>query len=508
MHRFNPVCGRCESSEYRIKRIERGVPYCEKCYAHMFPVVLCEKCYRTARIFKFDEIKICRKCRNSSLRCARCSQEINKASRRIGDAPICGSCANVFAREDSNSNSKCVDESVRSRYTEVIESGTPTKFITCKHCAKHRKPSQGYKENGLCVECYDGNRPYHDCPQCSSPVAGVGSSICLSCDRENKVQARIRLNVELLESTDFRERFLAASKGISNKSSSAQLVGRVDRLACAMSFLERHSQNAENVDQKLIIASIENEVSRSYSTLANILSKVFRVEWNVEIENDIQESRRIDEIISRNNDKPRAVLQEYLDYLLSNEAKKYKKKTIRVYLRCAEAFLVALCIDNSISECSPESVRNFQLRNPGLRSSLRVFFNFVESAYEIRYSSLSVRKTNDKKLDRLLREKCKSLVSRISQSNDLSERKALTARALSLLYGIPLITVVSQTVNDFVIDGGDVYWEVDNDEILIPEIISGYILESVASKKSRFVFWGDGNERPMSTASVNYWTSI
>ncbi|ABD79454.1 hypothetical protein Sde_0190 [Saccharophagus degradans 2-40] len=499
-------CGRCESSKYRIRRVERGVPYCEKCYTHMFPLTSCCRCLAEARIFKFDEIKICRKCRNVSLNCARCKKGIDKASRRVGDSPLCGSCANVFYREETNN--KSVYESVGGKNSEFKKLGVSTKFITCKHCGKHRKQSPSYNENGLCIECFERGCPHHDCPQCGNAVAGIGNSICSYCDRKNKVQARIILNVEMLEGEDFRERFLVAAKHILNKSSSVQLVGRVDRLASAFRFLEVRSKNAESVDQKLIMDSIEDEISRSYSTLANILCEAFFVEWNAEIESDIQESRRIQDIISRNDERATVVLKKYLDYLLCKGSKNYKKKTIRVYLRCAEAFLYSLCKSNTLLECSPESVRNFQLRNPGLRASLRVFFNFVEYFSGVRYASLSIRKTDEKKLDRLLREKCRVLSARIDKSSDLSERKALTAKMLSLLYGIPLGLVVNQTVDSFFVDGAKVYWRIDESIILIPQIVSSYLIESISSEKSRFVFWGDGKERPMSTASVNYWSTI
>lgn len=381
-------------------------------------------------------------------------------------------------------------------------------FITCKHCGKHRKSGPDYKTSGLCIQCYQKNRPYHDCPQCGTAVAGAGNSICASCDRENKIQARIELNLEMIEDLEFRERFLKASKNILSKSSTSKLIRKVDKLAYAIRFLEKHSKDAENVDQKQIMASIENEISRSYSTLASLLSDAFSIEWDADFENDVLESRRIEDIVSRNDGEAKIVLQGYLDYLQNNEKREYKKKTIRVYMRCAEAFLDVLCKDISISECSPKSVKYFQLRNPGLRSSLRVFFNFIEAVYGIRYSSLPIRKTDDNKLDRILREECINLINRISQSTDLSERKALTARVISLLYGIPLKAVVNQTADNFVVSKGDVYWEVDDNFIAMPEIVSKYIVESIESKKSRFIFWGDGGKRPMSTASINYWISV
>jgi hypothetical protein len=505
---FDSPCGGCGQPVEKLKRIENGVRYCHECYARFFPKDICIACGELKRIHRNASVKVCRDCKRSHECCARCNKVLCKAARRIGESPLCSSCANLF----SNHGACGVCGKIRNNLSRVCSINDSShkvcqscynrqRNITCKHCGKYRPVSAGNDE--LCRNCDTLGLPSHQCPDCETVVPGIGSSRCRQCDYSQRASRRVKFNLELFEASRLRNAYQSAAFNLIHNHKSGQITHKLDQLAVVFSKFE--NSGAEIIDEEAIYSVLAGDKTKAKSLHAQLLFKSFGLEWDELNYQNTKEVDRINSIIQRSLDKPFGqIVKEFSDQLLRQ--KKYKPKTIRVYLACSVSFLESVFPYGEITEKKDEKVASFLLAHPGLRSSLRVFFNFLDTRYQVALEKAKPRKSSDKQLDKALRSNVALLGRKISSSLNISELKSLSAKYISLLYGIPLSSVLNSRVSEFHVAPGSLSWVYNDDIIHIEPAVSDKILKYFFTDATSYLFFGQTRDKPLTESSVFYWT--
>lgn len=500
-------CGSCGEAIDKAKRTENGVAYCDGCYYFMFPLRQCEFCSEKRRICKLDKTPVCRQCRLKDLICSRCEKKIQRASRRIKGRALCGSCANLFGQEFAceccgKIGNKYYRKSDKGKSIRICDSCyRKYKHVNCKHCGKNRLASE--MNSQVCKYCDQNELPFHDCPDCGSAVPGAGSYRCEKCDYRKRCEQRVALNSEIFECDFIRERFRIAANIFVTQHKTGKIVEKLDELSTIFVRLERRRSA---IDEEALIGVLDSNTTKSKSLFLQVLFQAYGFQWNEQIYQDFKEKRRIQDLLHRSSQECFwDIMDGYWKYL-STSSTRYKMKTLRVYMSCALHLVTAVFSDGIVDSSKQKKVANFLIRSPGLRSSLRVFINYLEINYGIRYSKSSSRRSSDKKLDRGLRFSVTKFSRRLEASEKSAEIRALSAKLISLLYGIPLNKILATKVSEYEKSVETISWFVEDEIIHLEPLISKKIIDTFYSDAKTYLFFGQQLDKPLSESSVAYWT--
>ena len=129
-------CGRCIT---KASRVYKGARYCATCYARTFKHRRCPLCGEMARLPKFDQAAVCKKCETKGP-CIRCGKVEYKVGKVTPYGPVCKSCSVHFRAPRT-----CALCGALSKYLITIELGSK-RVKVCNRC--------GRKAHGVCQACH------------------------------------------------------------------------------------------------------------------------------------------------------------------------------------------------------------------------------------------------------------------------------------------------------------------------------------------------------------------
>lgn len=131
-------CGNCNRWMPKAKKVFKGIPYCDACYAREFHRVPCTRCSKTCRKHYSAYDALCPTCIKEERRCLRCERPVPRAALMVNEQPVCPSCV---------------------RYFKEVKRTRPVGHATCRVCRKPRF-AVGQDERGrpICKACNERDR--------------------------------------------------------------------------------------------------------------------------------------------------------------------------------------------------------------------------------------------------------------------------------------------------------------------------------------------------------------
>ena len=508
-------CDECGIQINKAKRVENNIAYCSKCYKRYFVRTKCSICEKPTIAHKNDPNPVCRTCRKINRLCARCGRPTPLAHLKIGKAVFCKSCAHYFREEKICAwcGRKVTRLSRSEKYliTEpVCDSCYRSSFVTCSVCHRYRELG-GTDDSGkpICVECFGRSSSTHLCPNCNTIVPGQGNSLCFNCSLKNRVERRIKLNLELLEQEWSRELYLAFTQRFITSGIYGSATRKIDRFAEYFHKIDRELKDPEEITQEKLFCMFGKEGLRRGYLITNFLINSSNLEWSDEKFENLVEMDWIEKILCAHIAEPwYSFMRSYYEELNGIEQKNNKPlklKTIRLYLYAAcELFDFAEI--KAETNITSKHVLAFYRKKPGHAASLRRFLNFVEEKLSIR---LPVKKRKEKmsqiRKERILLEETKILLEGIKSCRDFRKARSYFAKLISVLYQIPLSEVLKLKWVNVGYQDKPLVLNIGSDSIKIDNRLASYFFKwFVRDYPDKFLFQGRNSNRHLSVDVVRY----
>lgn len=507
-------CDECGREMANAHRVENGIAYCVTCYARVFKVVACVRCNGSLRAHKNETSPVCRKCILSERVCVRCRRLTPRAGLRVGAGVLCPSCA-PHGRAPSvcascgKSSSRTSPAPAFGPDSRICQSCRQTGYATCSTCRKHRKVSRhDDKGRAVCVQC-DGETPERRiCPGCGAVTPGRGSSPCHACTLANRIEKRIRLNLELIEQAWCRSLFESFCRWEKLPKEAGNMTRRIDRYARFFREVDMTFNEPTQITQNTLFGLFgAHGLSRSFWPTA-FLIEWFGLIWNHAEIGRSTEEKRVEAYRKSWNEKPwKKDMEDYLDYLLNSKKRSGRKlqfQTIRIYLNAAQRLLVHADVCTA-KDLNSEHITKFLRKSYGQAASLTSFRTFLHTTYSVEVAVAKPRRSTLRQIEKKLIGDVDSVVARINTSISQRESRALLARLISALYQVPLSSVLALRWSD--VQKSEFGWviSIKDQAIQVDSRIDVYIDRLALAGKGGYVFSGRNSYQPLSYNAVWYY---
>ncbi len=203
------ACDACGADQVLIKRVHRGLAYCERCYPKFFKPGFCARCGERARLPIDEPQALCRHCL-AKAPCVRCGKTDYAVGKITPYGPVCTSCAHHFREPKPCEN--CGKPSTRLSRVSAINDGlrlcpacARRHHGICQACRRHRKLHVADDGRRLCRKCMDGGDV--PCPECGQPMPAGRGNLCEPCYWERTFKKRLKMDQSALKSDAVTQAF-------------------------------------------------------------------------------------------------------------------------------------------------------------------------------------------------------------------------------------------------------------------------------------------------------------
>lgn len=468
----------------KAHKIHGGTALCQNCYQRLFRHRTCVKCGGSVRALAQDPEPICSSCRKTERVCLRCERPVPSAGLILKGKPVCPSCAPYF--REARSCPRCGKSSSRlSRVVGVTDEqvcdSCRRKLVcaTCSVCGKHRERfALAPDGKPLCKRCASNPAASHPCPDCGQTIGGFGNAPCLSCGMIRSLRKKTDALAGILQNADARRLLGKYVDWIVERQSVSKALRPLPKVAEMLGRVERLAQNDGAMTSEIIGKSLTTEEIRRAGLFGMFLAERGFITGSVQDRVAASDARRIDTALSEIRGRPwEKAIRQYADEL-SGPVKKLSLRSRRVYLRAAVELMTFAHVEG-MSELTDRHIKHFLRSKPGHRASLFPWLSFVRerSGHELCIPKKAVRKEPTVKA---VANGVGHLVSAIKAAPTKEARRALVAKLLSILYGVPLEHVLSLERKNMEELNGKVRLRFDDDWVTVDAPIDDLLSEAVS----------------------------
>lgn len=412
----------------------------------------------------------------------RCCANCGRPSKRLGRAPGLG-----FAEP--------VCQSCRAQADG---------FGTCTRCRRYRKivPDDAGGAR-LCGACTGENPTTHPCRRCGEPVPGAGAGACRGCLAKEAIARSAGRTMAMLKQPWLRQLFgrFAAWGGL--PAAVGLQPARMERYGLFFKVLDARIEGQGALSQAALIDLFGVEGLRRRHVPVSFLVRETGIAWHAALLDEAAEQRRVSKYRDAWAGCPYAEeMDDYLD-ALSRRAKPLATKTLRVYLNAATRLAKSAKV-TSLGGIGQQHLDRFLRRNSGQRASLAAFAGYLRETFGVKLiiarPPVRSARTKERRQVRLVR----SLLAALEPARG-TELRALTAAAVSRVYGVPLTRVLTLKPGELRLVGASVVLWPDSDALETRGTIAAALLRCVESNGTSLLFPGRGAIKPITAASVVYY---
>lgn len=426
----------------KAHRIHQGRAICSVCYPRLFKPRPCAKCGSPARVLAQDPEPICRACKKASRTCLRCARPVPRAGLMFNGKPVCPSCAPYFRQ--AKPCPRCEKPSTRlSRVVGLTDEAVcdacrrKLTCATCSVCGKHRERHALTPEGKpLCKRCASEPNASHPCPDCGTAVGGSGTNPCMPCQMTRTLKRKADVLVAMYRHPESRRVFLDFVGWVIARKATGKALGPLPRYADYLRQIDQVLQDGEVLQSRHVTDVLNTDEIRRAGLLAMFLSEQGLLADSARTRTDSSDARRIRNILREAEKGPWAsIMRRYADELGSAE-KGLRPRTQRIYLRTALEFMAFSGAD-AARELTPEHVRKFLRSRPGHRASLYPWLAFLAKRTGHRLSLPKKPKSKGRTI-KSQADAVAKLSKAMRKTESAHARRALAAKLISVLYGLPL----------------------------------------------------------------------
>lgn len=444
-------CDECGRSLVNAVKIHRGKEFCRACYQRVFVPKPCSRCGTTTRAHRYAaSVPVCPACERSSRTCLRCGRFVVQAGKLVGDGAVCEACAPYFReRRQCPGCGRMTSRLSRPLFAELSEAVCDScreklTHATCSGCSRYR-PIEGRKEDGkpFCRDCIPGREVSHLCPDCDRAVPGGGLGRCRTCLNRARVRHNASLVAARLEYQWVREIWLAfVEDQIGKVSDNPLFVRQIERASEFLLALESAFSSPAEINSHLLLSRFGSKFLRKHLVISRFVVARLRLDQFDAARTAVTEDQRVTDILERAAEKPHgALLNTYVEDLRDSGV---STRTIRLYLRAAEAFCLHQKVENS-RPWRDGALHDYLAKAPGHTASLFRFVTYCRRhmKWEVEMPKWSERPTSVAPAVRDLGKLETLLASVCGQPKDRLSTKIL-ARLFSLSLGVPATTLLKE----------------------------------------------------------------
>ena len=506
-------CGECGSDIVKAHKIHAGTALCQTCYQRLFKRRKCVKCGGVVRALSQDPEPTCSSCRRADRVCLRCERPVPTAALIFKGKPVCPSCAPYF--REIRPCPKCGKASSRlSRIVGVTDEqvcdSCRRKLLcaTCSVCGRHRERfALAPDGKPLCKRCAANPGASHACPDCGKEIGGVGNAPCLPCGMIRSFRKKADALAGILQHSDTRRLLADYVEWVVARESVNMALRPLPKVVEMLGRVERSAQDGGVLTSTMIDKTLTTEEIRCAGLFAMFLAERGFVIGSAQERAAASDARRIDKTLSEIRGRPwEKAIREYADEL-SGSFRALSPRSQRTYLRAAVE-LMAFSHVERVSELTDEHIRKFLYSKPGHRASLFSWINFVSERLG---HGLSIPKKPQRKEQTIkaVADGVAHLISAIRASLTKEARRALVAKLLSVLYGVPLERVLAMERASMDRSDGKIRLQFGDDWVTVEMPIDDLLSEAVGEPATDVglvrLFPGRMGHDGLSVSAVRYY---
>jgi hypothetical protein len=380
--KYGRCCDQCGRAVDAIKKIHLGNDYCAACYQRVFVRKTCSRCGETVRHHRHaaGEV-ICGTCERSTRTCLRCGKPTPQAGKIVGRSAVCNACSPYF--KEKAACACCGRESSRLSRAQSVGLNNPVCHScrnkvthgSCSICRRYRAiVGRTSEDRPYCRNCVPDAQMSHPCPDCGDILPGSGLGRCQTCLVKKRIRHDAALAGAKIEADWVRclwESF--AERQIAQASSSLLFVARTIRSVEFFLELQGKFVGSKEITSKYMSERFGSKFLRKYLVASRFVIERLNLERFQEAREDVAERGRALAIVERASEKLYGpLLHSYAAHL---EGHGSNLRTMRLYLRAAEAFCVDRNIKNSAAWPSG-TLEAYLIKSPGHFASLTRFVTF------------------------------------------------------------------------------------------------------------------------------------
>lgn len=328
---------------------------------------------------------------------------------------------------------------------------------TCSRCRKHRRIAARDEVGPLCAACAGPNPAWHHCPECGTRLLGRGNGLCAACCARHRADRRIALDVELFEQPWVRALFLDFCASGSVRKEAGNIVARIDRYAGMFLTIQTRFRTSQEITQAGLFDAFGSEGLRRAFKVISFICKTLEIPWSMRLLEDLNERRRIEDILDRAPVSWRASLERFRDH---HQGRGIKLLTTRYYLTAAMEFVETAAVAQP-GELTSAHVTRFIRRRRGQAASLGLFLTWLGKTEGVVLKRPHVRCGDPARHEKAIVASLGKIIPAIDRTHEPRRRAALAAAAVTALYQVPLSRVLALEGTAVIEQNGHVALEPD-----------------------------------------------
>lgn len=378
--------------------------------------------------------------------CPRCARPFTRAGRLIDGKPVCPTYGNATrppmicvrcsrptkrpVRSDEDSGLIC--EPCARRDTHA----------TCRTCRRHR-PIARRDDDGhpICRDCAVAVPITHDCPDCSVIVLGGGLGPCPPCGLRRRTMRAVHAAAEDLRHPWARELLVAFHTSLDYHGIRGDMVRHVPASVAFVASLDRALSRLEEINQAVLLDLHGAEGLRRQERLVAFLVRRLNLPWDHRAGIAHSAQRVVSKTIGNSNGKGSAQDLVAFHEVLTASVKPLSDRSMKSYISAAQGLIEAAGVDRS-ADLTQHHVNAWLRQRPGRTNDLGRFLFWLG---ETGGPALDVRpraKTTARARERATLQTAKMLLGQLATCNSPATGRALLARAIAIVHGLPIESVL------------------------------------------------------------------
>ncbi|QID19363.1 hypothetical protein G3580_18125 [Nitrogeniibacter mangrovi] len=282
---------------------------------------------------------------------------------------------------------------------------------------------------------------------------------------------------------------------------------RIDGYAVYFSRIDRRFCSATELTQETMFDLFGAEGLRKGFNIVTFLCERLAIAWNARVLVDLNERRRLDDLIRQCSDMPwHSELKRYASSLNQSE-RKLQSKTVRYYVSAAIG-LVQLAGVRSFRDIRQAHLDRLLRTRGGLAASLSAFARHLRESYGVALKNKKPPTASVRAKERTLIRRIRVTYKRLEETNNAREARAMLARLLADLYQIPLQEVLALTGRNVRRQEGHIVLWPSTRQVHIDhhKLARHFDRWLPSTAPDVMVFEGRNRVQPLSTDAVRYHT--
>lgn len=327
----------------------------------------------------------------------------------------------------------------------------------------------------------------------------------MDCSLRRRWERRVVLNLELLEQQWCRDLFLGFCQWNGLSRDALDIAARIDRYACFFHTLDRRLTGADQVSQAALIAVFEAEDLRRSFKVVRFLIERLELSWSQEVLREAIEAKRIGAILRPLKKRARAEIESYKMSLGNGgeHSRQLAQRTLRSYLRAAIAFREWTRWKRHRKIINGD-VAAFLNSQPGYRASLGRFLSYISENGGPKLSPPPLKRRPNR-TDWKNAKVVRVILDELKRSEEPRQTRALVAKLLSILYQVPLETVLRLRHGQVELEGAEMRINFGDGAVRLDSRIRHFVERlNYPLAEDRLLFEGRNGHQPLSSSAVTY----